>query len=72
MDAPPFFVPGVDSDKAEEAFAVLAKFAGCSAPPPDKRVWRIEWVHDGERWTAEVGKPMHGEKIPNPRRKPRA
>lgn len=60
MEAPPFFVPGVDPDKVEEAFAVLANFAGCPAPPPDKRVWRIEWVHDGERWTAEVGKPMDG------------
>lgn len=69
MPAPAFFVPNVPEDKAEDAFAELARFAGCSVPPPDERVWRIEWVHDGERWTAEVGKQMHGEKLPNPRKK---
>lgn len=72
MAAPAFFVPGVPEEKYEEAFAALAKFAGRAAPPPGGRVYRIEWVHDGERWTAEVGKQMHGEKIPNPRRKQRA
>jgi hypothetical protein len=72
MTAPAFFVPGVTEDKAEEVFAALAKFAGCSVPPPDERVYRIEWVHNGERWTGEVGKQMHGEELPVPRRKPKA
>lgn len=70
--APTFFVPGVDPEKAEEAFAELAAFAGCPVPPPAGRVYRIEWVHDGERWTAEVGRQMHGEKIPHSRAKPRS
>src|SRR4051794_38945541 len=67
--APTFFVPGVDDDKAEEAFASLASFAGCTVPPPDERVYYIEWTHDGERWTGEVGRQMHGEELPNPRSK---
>jgi hypothetical protein len=72
MTAPAFFVPNVPEEKQEETFAGLAKFAGAAVPPLDGRVWRIEWVHDGERWTGEVGKQMHGEKIPGRRSKPRA
>lgn len=63
MAAPAFFVPGVAEDKAEEVFGALAKFAGRPVPPPDERIYRIEWDHDGERWIAEVGKQMHGERV---------
>jgi hypothetical protein len=62
-------MPGFDDDKAEEAFTALAKFAGTPVPRPEDRVYRIEFVHDGERWTAEVGKELHGEELPNPRSK---
>jgi hypothetical protein len=72
LAAPAFFVPGVAEDKAEEVFEGLARFAGAAVPPHDERVYRIEWIHDGERWTGEVGRQMHGEKIPTPRRKQRA
>ena len=63
MATPGFCVPGVTEDKAEEVFEALAKFAGRPVPPPEERVYRIEWIHDGERWTAEVGRQLHGERI---------
>jgi hypothetical protein len=69
MATPAFFLPDVPADKTEEVFEGLAKLAGCAVPPPDGRVYRIEWIHDGERWTGEVGKQMRGERIANAGRK---
>jgi hypothetical protein len=69
MAAPTFFVPGVAPDKAEEVFEALAKFAGSNVPQLDERVYLIEFIHDGERWTAEVGQRLHGKRIPNVGRK---
>jgi hypothetical protein len=63
MAAPAFFMPDVPEDKAAGVFEALAELAGCPVPPHDERVYRIEWIHDGERWTGEVGRQMHGERI---------
>jgi len=57
-----FFIPGVDDDEVEEHLAKLAEFAGRPIPAPDERVRLIEWVHDGVRWTGEVGEQMVGYK----------
>jgi hypothetical protein len=67
-EAPKFFVPEVaDADKYEEVFEALAKHCGGKPPPPDRRIYSITFVHDGEEWTATVGERMRGILLPNPR-----
>jgi hypothetical protein len=68
VESPQFFVPG-SPDDAEDAYRALAEFAGVEVPLPGERVFRIEFVHDGVRWTAEVGKQLHGDRILNPKSK---
>lgn len=60
---PEFSIPGVSADEADETLEALAAFAGCSVPRPGKRVYRIEWIHDGQQWTAEVGRPLRGVQV---------
>jgi hypothetical protein len=58
-----FFVPKVSIENAENFYAKLA--AGCHrlVPASDRRVYEIEWDHDGEDWTATVGEHLRGKKI---------
>ena len=59
-----FFVPEAsDDEQAEEVYAEFARFAGRAVPERSARVRRIEFVHDGERWVAEVGQPLEGVKL---------
>lgn len=59
-----FFVPAAsDDEQAEEVYAEFARFAGHAVPERSARIRRIEFVHDGERWVAEVGQPLKGVKL---------
>ncbi|HTX08330.1 MAG TPA: hypothetical protein VME22_06945 [Solirubrobacteraceae bacterium] len=60
---PDFFVPDVPNDEAERTLATLAELAGSAVPPPDRRPYRATWMHDGQEWTAEVGKRLHGVQV---------
>lgn len=53
-----FFVPEIEPDAQEAAYADLAKF--CEHVVPDKRVYSITFMHDSEEWTATVGESLRG------------
>ena len=59
-----FFVPECSPEKAEQIYLELATWCRRS-PPSDnaKRIYSIEWAHDGETWTATVGQRLSGERV---------
>ncbi len=64
-----FFVPEVDAAETESLYAALAAFSRSQVPPANQRIYSIEFVHDGEEWTATVGKQLKGFKTRTRRRK---
>jgi len=67
-----FFVPTegpADAAKQESLYAALAGLCGRAILPPNERVFKIEWNHDGDEWTAEVGQPLRGKQTDRRRRK---
>lgn len=59
----PFFLPYArKSEVAEDQYQKFADWVRRPAPPLGRRVQRIEWVHDGGEWVAEVDMPLHGSK----------
>ncbi len=67
-DAPAFFLPWGEPDQTEVSYTALAEQYGCAVPPVEKRVYSITYEHDGEEWTATVGKELEGLR---PRKKAR-
>jgi len=61
--APPFFVPYIETEKMEEAYADLARAARCAPLPLEERIYSITYSNRGETWTATVGRQLAGEKI---------
>ncbi len=61
-DAPDFFVPDVKPEDQERAYADLARRCNSNVPEPGRRVFSITYNHDGEEWTATVGKALRGIK----------
>lgn len=61
-DTPEFFLPTVEPEKQETAYAALASQMRLELPPPDRRVYSIEFSHDGEEWTATVGDALSGSR----------
>ncbi|MEJ2815024.1 hypothetical protein [Caulobacter sp. CCG-8] len=61
--APPFFVPYIETEKMEEAYAELARAARRAPLPLDERIYSIAYNSRGESWTATVGKQLAGEKV---------
>lgn len=59
-NVPVFFVPWASPETQEADYAGLAKFSGVAVPPLANRVYSIAFEHDGEHWTATVGKPLLG------------
>lgn len=60
---PAFFVPFKEPHEADAAFDSLAKSAGFEATlPRAKRIHLLRFAHNGEMWTAEVGKRLHGRR----------
>lgn len=64
-----FFVPLVEPDATEAAYADLARLAGRSALPPERRVAAIRFRHDSDDWVAEVGRNLTGVRVQTKRRK---
>ena len=58
--APAFFVPVATSDNQESVYAEFAKMCRVPAPPMLERIYSITYTHDGEEWTATVGKQLQG------------
>lgn len=52
-----------DPEQAESEYAKLAAWAKRPVPKPGHRIRRIEFVHDGVRWTAEVGQTLVGKTL---------
>ena len=54
-----FFIPHASSEaEAESVLEAIAKFVGASVPPPDKRIFRMAYRHNGQDFTVEVGQPI--------------
>jgi hypothetical protein len=55
-----FFMPCIeDAEKAEGRWRAIKAFAQDTTgwQVGDERIRRLEYVHDGKEWTAEVGEP---------------
>ncbi|WP_296749139.1 hypothetical protein [Thiobacillus sp.] len=59
---PVFFVPAATAETQEQVFGEFAKWCGVSAPPAERRIYSIVFVHDGDVWTATVGESLQGER----------
>jgi hypothetical protein len=57
---PTFFIPGVDETKHDECYQELARAISVPAAPLGQRVYSITFRHNGEVWTATVGKELTG------------
>ena len=68
-EAPMFFLPGAKPGSEEETYANLAGVCRADVPDPDKRIYSIEYVHDGVDWTATVGETLQGVERRTVRRK---
>ena len=52
-----FFVPSTSSPaQAESVFSSIANHV--SAPAQTQRVFKLEWQHEGEACSCEIGKPL--------------
>jgi hypothetical protein len=63
-----FFVPHATADTREQTYAEMAATCGRPVPPVGRRIFAIEWTHDGEEWTATVGETLRGVKTQRLRR----
>ncbi|MBH8554828.1 hypothetical protein I8751_21225 [Nostocaceae cyanobacterium CENA357] len=52
-----FFVPAAnDHTRAEHVYYAIAKYA--QAPITEKRIWKLQWLHNGINMECEVGKTL--------------
>ncbi len=52
-----FFVPAAnDHIRAEHVYNAIAKYA--QAPITEKRIWKLQWLHNGMNMECEVGKTL--------------
>jgi hypothetical protein len=63
-----FFVPAATPDNEESVYASFAEWCHCPVPSRDRRIHSITYVHDGEEWTATVGKRLEGIRLHKTRR----
>jgi hypothetical protein len=59
-EMPVFFVPKAEPETWEARYAELAGWCNLTPPAPDKRVYSIQFRHDGDEWTATVGRSLSG------------
>jgi hypothetical protein len=55
-----FFVPAATTENIDEVYTSFAKMCHASVPPPDRRIYSIRFIHDGEEWIATVGEKLRG------------
>jgi len=61
-----FFIPHAKDDvQTAEVYQALKEWAIREAGRPfsERRVFRVEFVHDGEELVAEVGQPLDGDPV---------
>ena len=61
---PRFFVPGaINDEQAEKKYDSIKAFV--DAPIDDRRIYSLTYLHDGNRYHAEVGLPhlLNGEPV---------
>lgn len=58
-----FHLPGIAAEDWEPSYAALAAACGAEALPPDRRIRKFVFIHDGVEWTAEVGRRRQGVEI---------
>jgi len=52
-----FFIPAAqDPAQAEEVYKAIAQFV--TAPVTNKRIWKLQWKHNGMDMQCEVGQPL--------------
>lgn len=61
---PKFFVPEAEPEEQEAAYSELATASSTTAPPLAERIYSVTFLHDGEEWTATVGKRLQGVTLP--------
>ena len=67
---PPFFVPNATVEEQEEVYLAFARMAGQSTPPlPEKRIYSIDYYHNGVNWTATVGETLKGIEWPKEKKR---
>jgi hypothetical protein len=59
---PPFFLPFLPPELAEDAYAHMAEKCEKIAPDPRGRVYSVSFVHEGVVWVATVGKHLKGHR----------
>jgi hypothetical protein len=58
IEAPKFFIPGVDASKAASMFdEIIEDNKRIGTNPTGEKLFRLDFKHDGEEFIAEVGKP---------------
>lgn len=62
-EAPHFFVPAATIEDQESVYADFARWCGRVVPSPNRRIYSITFIHDGEEWTATVGEPLRGKRF---------
>jgi hypothetical protein len=55
-----FFVPKADDETKETIYVDLAGLCRSPVLPANQRVYSITFIHDGEEWTATVGRTLSG------------
>ena len=54
-----FFIPHAsDVAEAEQTLASIAKFVGAVVPEVGRRIWKLEFRHNGRSFSVEVGQPI--------------
>ena len=64
-----FFVPHATPEETEDVYASFAEMCGRGVPPPERRIYSIRFISDGEEWTATVGEQLRGTDTRTRRRK---
>ena len=68
-EAPTFFLPTVKPEKQEAMYAELARICQSAMPIWTKRIYSLRFLHNGEEWTATVGRSLAGVRYRSVRRR---
>ncbi len=60
MEVPSFFVPAATAGDAESVYVGLAQRCNVAPPALRDRIYSVGFQHNGEQWTATVGKSLTG------------
>jgi hypothetical protein len=63
-EVPEFYVPAATAEHQEGIYAEMAERCRAAVLPLGRRIYSIKFVHDGEEWTATVGRSLFGITLP--------